>query len=98
MGKRKLLLGITAGAAVGGLLMLLDRETRRYTKTKWNDTKSGSAYVVKNPSEVVRKARLALGNLNENFPSGATNVINALEQVENQLDRFTSKNETKHIE
>ncbi|WP_100012460.1 hypothetical protein [Lentibacillus sediminis] len=98
MGKRKLLLGMTAGAAVGGILMLLDRETRMYTKTKWNDTKSGSAYVVKNPSEVVRKAILALGKLNENFPSGAANVINALEQVENQLDRFTSKNETKHIE
>ncbi|MBP1970621.1 gas vesicle protein [Virgibacillus natechei] len=87
MGKRKLFIGIITGAAIGGFAALLDRETRNYTKNKINSMKRSTGNIVNNPSEAVHNVRIALDKFNENFPSGATSVMNALEQVENTLDK-----------
>lgn len=98
MGKRKLVLSVMTGAVVGGLAALFDKETRTYTKNKLRSAKNSSSYFLQNPSEAVHNVRVAFDTFNKNFASGAENTINALEQVENSLDKLTNKNETDRIE
>ena len=98
MGKRKLFLGVAIGAAAGGLVTLFDKETREYTKEKFNACKSSSSYFIQNPSKAVHNVRTAFDAFNKNFASGAESTINALEQVENTLEKVTNKNEPERIE
>jgi gas vesicle protein len=98
MGKRKLIVSVVTGAAVGGLVALFDKETRTYTKSKLGTVKSSSSYFFKNPSEAVHNVRTAFDTFNKSFASGAENAINALEQVENSLDKINNKNGTDRIE
>lgn len=97
MGKRKLILGVTAGAVIGGVVALFDRETRDFAKDKLATAKSGSSYVINNPSEAIHNLRNTFDQLNQTLSSGAANAINALEQVETTLDKVTNKNEVKEI-
>jgi gas vesicle protein len=98
MGKRKLIISVITGAAVGGAVALFDKETRTYTKQKLSDVKTNSSYLLRNPSEAVHNVRIAFDTFNKNFASGAENAINALEQVENSLDKFADKTEADRIE
>ncbi|OZU87733.1 hypothetical protein CIL03_15315 [Virgibacillus indicus] len=98
MGKRKLFLGVAIGAAAGGLVTLFDKETRDYTKEKFNTAKASSSYFIQNPSEAVHNVRTAFDTFNQNFASGADSAINALEQVENTLEKVANKSEPKRIE
>ncbi|WP_164217394.1 YtxH domain-containing protein [Virgibacillus sp. YIM 98842] len=98
MGKRKLIVSVVTGAALGGLVALFDKETRTYTKSKLGTVKRSSSYLLKNPSEAVHNVRVAFDTFNKNFANGAENAINALEQVENSLDKITNKNEADRIE
>ncbi|UJL47294.1 YtxH domain-containing protein [Virgibacillus sp. NKC19-16] len=95
MSKRKLFLGVVTGAVVGGLVTLFDRETRHYAKNKLTTVKSGTTYMVKNPSETVHNMRVALNKLNDNLSSGSSNLMNALEQVEGSLEKVSTKSESK---
>ncbi|PAV28101.1 hypothetical protein CIL05_18510 [Virgibacillus profundi] len=98
MGKRRLFLGVAIGAAAGGLVTLFDKDTRDYTKEKLNAAKSGSTYFIQNPSEAIHNMRNAFDKFNQNFSSGAESAINALEQVEDTLEKVTNKSEPERIE
>jgi len=98
MGKRKLIIGVAAGAIIGGVVSLIDKDTRAYVKAKCNEAKDSSAYYVKNPSEAINKARNTVDSFNRSFASGADNAINALEQVGDTLEKLTKKSDTKDIE
>ncbi|MEC5424173.1 YtxH domain-containing protein [Virgibacillus sp. C22-A2] len=98
MGKRKLVLGILAGAVVGGLTTLYDRETRAYTRYKLSTMRSRSKYLIKNPSKAVHNMRTTFDTLNQNFTSGVESVINVLEQVEETFEKVTNKNEGSRID
>ncbi|API91313.1 MULTISPECIES: hypothetical protein [Virgibacillus] len=98
MGKRKLVTGVVIGAAAGGLMSLLDKETRAYAKEKVTSARSGASYLVKNPSEAIRKVRTAFDTFNQAFAKGAENTINALDQAETTLDKITNKRQIDRIE
>ncbi|WP_337019238.1 YtxH domain-containing protein [Oceanobacillus massiliensis] len=98
MGKRKLLMGITLGAIVGGATALFDREAREYAKDKLTAAKSNSSYFMSHPSEAVHNLRDAFDQFNQTFADGAANAINALEQVETTLDKVANKKEVKEIQ
>jgi len=93
MGKRNLFMGMLLGAIIGGLASLFNKETRAYTKGKVASCKAKTGNMIKNPSETVRNTRVAFDQLNERFTDNAANVINALEQVENTLDKVSGKSE-----
>ncbi|MFD1039958.1 YtxH domain-containing protein [Virgibacillus byunsanensis] len=95
MGKRNLLLGVFLGAIIGGLTALFNRETRYYTKNKMSLARNRTNYYVKHPSETIHSVRVAFDRFNESFTSGAENAINALEQVENTLDKISKKETIK---
>lgn len=91
MGKRKLLSGVIIGAIVGGVTALFNKEARDYAKGKIVSAKEQTTYFIKHPSNAVRNARVTLDQLNETFTSGAENTINALEQVEQTLEKVVKK-------
>lgn len=91
MGRRKLCTGIILGAVVGGLISLTNQDARSYAKGKLSTTKNYTKYYIKNPSEAVRSIRMSFDEFNKSFTSGAENTINALEQIEDTLDKVIKK-------
>lgn len=91
MGRRKLYTGIFIGAVVGGLTALINKEARVYAKNKWRTTTKFTKYYLKNPSEAVRNVRISFDEFNKNFTSGAESTVNALEQIEETLDKVMKK-------
>ncbi|WP_164670036.1 YtxH domain-containing protein [Virgibacillus doumboii] len=91
MGKRNLFFGVILGAVAGGLISLFSSDARYYTKGKMKNVRKQSNYYVQHPSEAVRNVRDAFNKFNRDFSSGAESAINALEQVEDTLDKFTKK-------
>lgn len=92
MGKARLITGVAVGATVGAIVALLDKDTREYAKTQLNSAKSCSSHYIKNPSEAVQTFRTTVDRWNETLTSGADNAINALEQVEETINKFTNNN------
>lgn len=97
MGKRNLFAGVLIGAIVGGLATLFNKETRAYTKGKFVTYKEKTNQFVKHPSEAIRDTRTAFSQLNERFSYNAENVMNALEQVENTLEKVTGKKDEEKL-
>ncbi|WP_152656770.1 YtxH domain-containing protein [Oceanobacillus sp. CFH 90083] len=98
MGKRKIILGVVAGAVAGGAVALLDKEARSYACKKVKDVKSASSYYISNPSEAIQGLQSTVDKVNQVFESGSANAMNALEQVEQTLDKVTNKFSGKEIE
>ncbi|MEI3614204.1 YtxH domain-containing protein [Pseudogracilibacillus sp. SO30301A] len=91
MGKRTLLTGIIAGASIGGLLSLLNKDARKYAKETLSKSRDNFTYYVKNPTDAVEKIRHAALTLNNMIESNTSSAVNALEQVENSLNKVTKK-------
>lgn len=97
MKNNKLVYGMVIGALLGGLTTLFDRETRHRTKLQCQSAKREGDYFLKHPSEAVKKARDACNQFNDTFSSSAESAINALEQVEQTIDKLTKKSEDKKL-
>lgn len=91
MGKSKLLAGIISGAIVGGVVALFDKDARGYAKEKVASIKSCGIYVVKNPSEALRNVSGTVNDFNTAFSSQVDNAINALEQVEDTVNKVVKR-------
>ncbi|MFD1416556.1 hypothetical protein [Oceanobacillus jeddahense] len=98
MGKRKIILGVVAGAVAGGAVALLDKEARSYACGKAKEMKAASSYYISNPSEAIQGLQNSVDKVNQVFESGSANAMNALEQVEQTLDKVTNKFSGKEIE
>ncbi|GFZ84286.1 hypothetical protein GCM10010978_25770 [Compostibacillus humi] len=92
MGKRRLITGVLLGALTGGAIALLDEETREYAKDKVSALKNDSTYYLKHPAEAIESLKATVEQFNRTVSSGAENAINAIEQVEDTINKFTNKN------
>ena len=93
MSNRKLFRGIVIGAVVGGLVTLLDRETRTYTLEKLKDTQSKTSYYVKNPSVAIHGLRENYQQFSEQLVSGVNSTIQMLGQLQEILDSVNQTEE-----
>ncbi|HLQ70669.1 MAG TPA: YtxH domain-containing protein [Bacillota bacterium] len=91
MGKNRLFIGMAAGAILGGLITLFDKPTRDYTKRKLQDASTKTKKAIQNPSEMIQSVQTTFDKYNNTFQSGADSAINALEQVENTVERLSKK-------
>lgn len=98
MQNKKLVFGVMIGALVGGLTTLFDKQTRSKTKIQCQNASNKTSYYLKHPSEAVRDARVACNRFNDSFNASAESAINALEQVENTIDKITKKEDIKRID
>ncbi|MDX8046895.1 YtxH domain-containing protein [Gracilibacillus sp. S3-1-1] len=81
MGRQKLVKGIIAGAIVGGLITLTDRQTRVYVKTRLKSCSSKASYYVKNPADAVHQLNDNYTKYSELVSSGLTSVLDTLHQL-----------------
>ena len=88
MGKRKLMTGIIVGASIGGLISLMNEDARKYAKEKANEAVDNVQQCIKNPAETVKQVREKVETLNEAISTNASSAVNALEQVENSLNKL----------
>lgn len=91
MGKRRLLTGIISGAVIGGVVSLFNEDAREYAKHKLCETRETASKLLDNPSETIRSVKQSIEELNDRITVGAENSVNALEQVENTLEKVTNR-------
>lgn len=91
MEKNKLFIGMVTGAVIGGLVTLIDKTTREYTREKIQDVSNKTKEIIQNPSGTLQTAKSTFDQFNDKVQSGADNAINAFEQVESTLDRLSKK-------
>lgn len=91
MGKRKLCMGITVGAIIGGLTALTNSGVRSFTAHKINKIKSDIGICLKDPTQSVKDLKACAKRLNTDVTNGLEGTINALEQVEKTLEKVIPK-------
>ena len=91
MGRRVFWTGVIAGAVIGGLTSLLNREAREYAKDVAQSTGETCMYVINHPDEAIRNVKNAAIFIEEKISENKSGAINALEQVENTLVKVSRK-------
>lgn len=91
MGKKTLLTGIVVGASLGGLVSLLNEDARNYAKETITQSRNSLSHYAKNPAETVNAVRQKVQSINSTIENNADGAINALEQVENTLNKVMKK-------
>ena len=88
MGKRKLVTGIIAGAAIGGIISLVNRETRNYAKEELTQIKDKVVTCVEDPSSAIEQVKEAVQCASTFVENNVDGAINTLEQVESTVNKF----------
>lgn len=91
MGAKKFWTGIIAGAVVGGLVSLCNKEARLYVKEVANSTGDKALYYINNPTEAVKNIKEMAQFVDDKISENKKGAFNALEQVENTLEKVTKK-------
>lgn len=87
-GKRTFWLSVVAGACAGGLLSLLNKDARNYSKSVAQKTGETITHYTKNPDETVKKAKQGVQTVNDFIAQNSTSALNALKQVETTVNKF----------
>ncbi len=87
MGKRKIISHIVIGAALGAVVSLFNKETRTYAKDKITVLKDQINEVKEHPDKAVRSLRTAVEKVNQTLASGAENMLQGLDKIEDKFDK-----------
>src|SRR5690606_11500867 len=91
MGKRILCQGIIAGAVIGGIVALFNKDARGYVVEKMKSTSNCAKQCIQNPTEAIGGVRKAVDSFNQRIASTTVGAINALEQVEKTIGKVVDK-------
>lgn len=91
MGKRRLLTGMISGAMIGCLVSLFNDDARGYAKDKLCDMRKATTNVINNPTEAVHTLKQSVIKLSSRVSTESNNALNALEQIENTLEKVTKR-------
>lgn len=78
--KNQLWKGMLVGAVAGGLLSLLDKDTREIVKENLQSAAKKTAYIVRNPGEITRKIK-----------DSAERLMETVDQVSEDISFITEK-------
>lgn len=87
-GRRTFWSSIAAGAVIGGLLSLLNKDARDYSKKMIQQTGEAVKYYTTNPDETVEKVKNAVESVTKLVTENTDSALNAIEQVENTVNKF----------
>jgi gas vesicle protein len=82
MGKQLLLKGLITGVVVGGLLTLLNRDTRQYVNGKCLQSKENIRYYMKHPADFVHQINSTYQKCSSQLTNGLTQAVEILQQLE----------------
>ncbi|SER57701.1 hypothetical protein SAMN04487944_106113 [Gracilibacillus ureilyticus] len=82
MGKQLLIKGMIAGAVVGGLLTLFDRDTRSFVNKKCLQSKDNLKYYAKHPADFVHQINENYQKCSKQLTSGLSTAMDMLQQLE----------------
>lgn len=91
MGKRNLVIGVVLGAVAGGLVSLLNKDTRYYLKEQTSVFKEQLDFIMSNPTESLEAFQTAITDVAERAASSLDGTLNAVDQVESSITKI--KNE-----
>lgn len=95
MGKRNLITGVVLGSIVGGVVSLINNDTRDYAKEQLGLAKEKIGYIANNPAQSIRSLQTALVETAENAASSLDGALNAADQVENTINDIRGENQKK---
>lgn len=87
-GKTKFWTGIVTGACIGGIVALLNRDARDYGKSLLTQTSDCVSDCLHHPEDVVQKVKHSLTTFNDFIKDNTDQALNALEQIEQTVNRF----------
>lgn len=96
MGKQKLILGITLGAVLGGVVSLFDKETRRFVSAKLDESKNEFSQIIEHPTESLTLLKHDVLNAANKVTDTLDSALNAMDQVESTIETLR-KDEPKKI-
>lgn len=88
MGKRTFWTGVVAGALIGGVVSLMNKNARKYAKEASLTTLENVTFYYKNPSIGLQEMKSSMDRFKLTVSETVDASVNALEQVETTMDRF----------
>lgn len=88
MGKSKLITGIVLGAAVGGIVSLVSKDTREYVKDASGKACGATSYITSNPDVAVNKVKQLVQTVNHVVTTNTDSALSALDQVDNTVQKL----------
>ncbi|MDC3418170.1 hypothetical protein [Aquibacillus salsiterrae] len=93
MKNKKVVKSMLIGAVVGGIVAMIDRQTRTELIDNVKASYSGTKYYIEHPSTAVRRFRQGYDDFANYLSVGVNSTIKMLTQIEETLDALEKKNE-----
>ncbi|MCA0971927.1 YtxH domain-containing protein [Halobacillus litoralis] len=93
MGEQKLWKGVLVGAAIGGALMLLDKDTRKYVGEKSRSAGTKCSGYIQHPSEAVHALRMNYEYVSKQVNKGVEELLAILNKAEELIDKIGQINQ-----
>lgn len=88
-GKTTFWTGVIAGACIGALVSLFNKDARHYGKSLLDETNVRLSGYVRNPEETVQKVKQSVTSFNEIVSENTDSALHALNQIEQTVNKFT---------
>lgn len=88
MGKRTFWMSVAAGAVIGGLTSLMNREVREYVKESANKIGDTTTYYVNHPNEAIQNVKQTIAVVEQKIEENSGSAYNALNQIETTVNKF----------
>ncbi|GAB2534579.1 hypothetical protein [Gracilibacillus alcaliphilus] len=93
MSKEKIIKGMIAGAIVGGLLTLTNRETRNYVKQGLQQCGNRVSFYMHHPTEAIHQLNVQYDYYSKQVSSSLTAVLEILNQLQDATNKLTERDQ-----
>lgn len=88
MGKRTFWLSVAAGALVGGITSLINRDVREYVKESTIKLGDNASYYVNHPDEAIHNLQKTVSLVERTVEQNTNSAQNALQQIGTTVNKF----------
>jgi gas vesicle protein len=93
MGQSKLWNGILLGAVIGGVVALVDKDTRALVVEKTRSSGEKCQGYVKHPSEAIHSLRVSYESFSSQLNKGVEDLLELLQKAESMLNKVGEINQ-----
>lgn len=88
MGKRTFWLSVAAGALVGGITSLINRDVREYVKESTMKLGDTASYYANHPEEAIQNLQQTVSLVEKTVEQNTNSAQNALQQIGTTVNKF----------